>query len=241
MNTFDDKYNEEIARIVNDNPKAYFKMLTSKGFSGRYPDRTYLLDYIKRATPYLDDADFEYSLKTRVYWVINRIEDWSSPLVRCHVCGNPIKRWNVAKPSIGYKTTCCKKCERAMASAANKNTCLQKYGVTNVFASKGVKAELKSRKSEIYGRREENSVKAHGCKVWNNPEKAKATKIRKYGGVWHLEKCQESMVAKYGAPNPMQVPSIREKQQNPAYVLDGVKFDSSWEVYMYIWLRDNGV
>ena len=34
MNTFDDKYNEEIARIVSENPKAYFKMLTSKGFNG---------------------------------------------------------------------------------------------------------------------------------------------------------------------------------------------------------------
>lgn len=241
MNAFDDKYNEEIARIVSENPKAYFKMLTSKGFNGRYPDRTYLLDYIRRMTPCLDDADFEYSLKTRVYWVVNRIEGWDSPLVRCRVCGNPIKRWNVAKPSIGYKTTCCKKCERALASRTNKNTCLQKYGVTNVFASDDVRAELKSRKGEIYGRREENSVKAHGCKVWNNPEKAKATKIRRYGGVWRLEKCRESMVEKYGAPNPMQVSSIREKQQNPAYVLDGVKFDSSWEVYMYVWLRDNGV
>ena len=53
MNAFDDKYNDEIARIVNDNPKAYFKMLTSKGFSGRYPDRTYLLDYLLRKTAIL--------------------------------------------------------------------------------------------------------------------------------------------------------------------------------------------
>ena len=47
MNIFNDEYNKEIARIVSENPKAYFKMLTSRGFNGRYPDRTYLLDYIK--------------------------------------------------------------------------------------------------------------------------------------------------------------------------------------------------
>ena len=116
MNAFDTKYNEEIAKLVRENPKSYFRMLNSRGSKGRYPDRTYLLDYIKRMTPCLDDPEFEYSLKTRVYWVINRITDWDNPLVRCHICGMPIKRWNILKPSQGYKTTCCKKCERAAAS-----------------------------------------------------------------------------------------------------------------------------
>ena len=118
---------------------------------------------------------------------------------------------------------------------------MQKYGVTNVFASDTVKSKIAGMKDEIYRRREENMRRLHGCKVWNNPEKARQTKISRYGGVWHLEKCRESMVAKYGAPNPMQVSSIRERQQGAAYVMDGIKFDSSWEVYMYIWLKDHKV
>ena len=203
MHAFNNEYNEEIAKIVSENPKAYFKMLTSHGSKGRYPDRTYLLDYIKMATLCLDDSEFKYSLKTRLFWVLNKIENWDNPLVRCHICGTPIKRWNIAKLSLGYKTTCCKKCEREAASGTNKKTCIQKYGVSNVFASGEVRRKLKNRKDEIYKKREENNLKLYGCKVWNNPEKAKKTKIEKYGGVWRLEKCRESMVAKYGAPNPM--------------------------------------
>lgn len=241
MQTFNTEYDAEIAKIVKENPKSYFKMLTSRGLRGRHPDRTYLLDYIKKATPCLDDPDFEYSLKTRLFWLLNKIDGWDSPLVKCRVCGRPIKRWNVSKPSMGYKTTCCGECDRIIASRTNKDTCMKKYGVANVFASKAVRADLDGRKDQIYGRRKENMRRLHGGKAWNNPEKARATKMARYGSVWHLEKCRESMIAKYGAPNPMQVGSIRDRQSSAMYVMDGTKFDSSWEVYIYLWLRDHGV
>jgi len=241
MITFNDEYNAEIVKIIIENPKAYGKMLKSKGFLGRYPDRSYLYDYVMASTPELNDPDFQYSFKTRVFWTVNKIENWENPLVCCQVCGKPLKHWNLSKFKDGYKATCGITCERIVASATNKETCLAKYGVTNVFASKAVREDLNGRKDEIYKKREENARKNHGCKVWNNAEKAMKTKIEKYGSVWHLEKCRESMVEKYGAPNPMQVASIQKRQQRAAYIMDGIKFDSSWEVYMYIWLRDTGI
>lgn len=241
MVTFNDEYNVEIVKIITENPKAYGKMLKSKGFLGRYPDRSYLYDYIMASTPELDDPDFQYSFKTRIFWTVNKIENWENPLVRCNICGNPIKRWNLHKFKNGYKSTCCYKCERKFASETNKETCLTKYGVTNVFASKAVIDYIGTKKDETQRKREETKLRQFGNSKFNNSKQAVKTKIEKYGSVWHLEKCQESMVEKYGAPNPMQVASIQKRQQKAAYIMDGIKFDSSWEVYMYIWLRDAGI
>lgn len=241
MISFNDKYNEEIHQMILKYPKAYGKMLKSKGFQKRCPDRTYLVNYIYSCTQILDNKDFNYSFKTRIYWTVNKIEDWNNSLVCCKICGKPIKNWNIHKLLDGYKNSCCTKCERTIASATNKEVCMKKYGVTNVFASKEIRNRLDAKKDAIYNKRKENALKLHGCKVWNNPQKAMKTKIQRYGNVWHLQKCQETMIERHGAPNLMQVASIHRKQQSASYVMDRIKFDSSWEVYMYIWLRDKKI
>ena len=43
MIKYNDIYEAEIRDIVENNPKNYIKILKSRGFKGRYPDRQYLI------------------------------------------------------------------------------------------------------------------------------------------------------------------------------------------------------
>ena len=77
-------------------------------------------------------------------------------------------------------------------------------------------------------------------------EKSKKTCLDKYG----VEICSKSQVVKdkfkqtcldkYGVEAPTQLSSIRSKS-HCKYYLDGLYFDSGWEVAYYIWLRDNNI
>lgn len=84
-------------------------------------------------TALVDTAEFTYSLKTRVYWAVNKIEDWTDSRVRCTVCRQPMTRCNVKKLETGYKKTCCKECERKLVQSTTQEHLMEKYGVKNVF------------------------------------------------------------------------------------------------------------
>jgi len=58
--------------------------------------------------------------------------------------------------------------------------------------------------------------------------------MKKYDNASRVQTC----LTKYGVEHPMQNPEIRKKSQR-RYVYSGIKFDSSYEVALYIWLEDN--
>ena len=47
---YDPKYVEELKELIEKHPFNYIRSLKSKGFKGRYPDRTELLDYVIKST-----------------------------------------------------------------------------------------------------------------------------------------------------------------------------------------------
>lgn len=76
----------------------------------RYKNRQYLIDFILKKTSILNNDLFDYSLKTRVYWLLNGIKDWNDPKVQCCICHKPFKNLNVLNINAGYKNTCSKQC-----------------------------------------------------------------------------------------------------------------------------------
>lgn len=137
----------ELRELVEKHPFNYTRCLKSKGFMGRYPDRTELLEWVLKKTEKMCDDSFEYTLKTRVYWVMNGIESWDDDRVKCCVCGKPIKHWNVTNIDFSYKKTCSKECDRELFSKTNKERMKEKYGVENAFQLPDVLQSLKERKA----------------------------------------------------------------------------------------------
>lgn len=149
MINYSDKYESEIKDILRTNPRNYMSLLKSKGKKNGTVDRTYLLNYIYECTQALNSDNFEYSLKTRIYWTINRIKSFDDPRVRCKVDGNPIINWNVVNINFDYKQTCCDDCERLIAQQHNEENMLKKYGVKNAFQLKSTKDKYNENKKDI--------------------------------------------------------------------------------------------
>ena len=108
-----------------------------------------------------------------------------------------------------------------------KRTNLEKYGVEEYLSSQDVKT-----KCVTTSRRKYNT---------DNPNSADIVKQHKV----------DSVLDKYGVTNVNKIKSVREKIHQTCvkrygkywnvykYLYDGIKFDSSWELIYYIWLRDN--
>ena len=198
---YDPKYVEELKELIEKHPFNYIRSLKSKGFKGRYPDRTELLDYVIKSTQHMCDDSFEYSLKTRVFWIVNGISSWDDERVKCQVCGKPIKHWNIIDKDEGYKKTCSKECDRKMFSATNKAHMKEKYGVENAFQLPEVLASFKERKDEIQAKRDSTRKKHFGDAPGWNLKQSIATRKAKYGSTWNLDAIRATKEKNHGDPN----------------------------------------
>ena len=129
---YDDKYEKEINDIIRLNPKNYVRVLKSRGFKGRCPNRKYLLDYIYRCTPMLDDS--RHSLKTRIYWTVHRMADFPT----CANDRHSVHRLdvdNVLNMEKGYPKYCDSKCRHEAPAyfESVKAGMMRKHGVENAF------------------------------------------------------------------------------------------------------------
>lgn len=87
MIAYDDQLQHELESIVKRNPKNYITCIKSKGIKSKREDHSCLIDYIMRCTPLLVNSDaFAYSLRTRLFWTFNKIQDWNDSRVKCAVC-----------------------------------------------------------------------------------------------------------------------------------------------------------
>lgn len=200
MIKYNDEYEAEIRRIVEENPKTYVKMLKSQGFKGRYPDRKYLVDYVYQCTPLLDDA--VHTFKTRLYWTLNRLQDFPA-------CGNDtagvhkMTKVNVKKLKDGYPQYCDTRCQHSAPSyhRKTKDAVLKKYGVSNPFQIESVKEGLAARKDEIQAKRDETRRLHFGDAPGWNLKKSVETRRAKYGSAWNVKAIAETKAARYGDPH----------------------------------------
>ena len=146
---------DHIKEIVLCNPRNFMKVLKAKR-------NAYLLDFIFLNTSLLiDDATFTYSLKTRIYWLLNGISSWEDDRVKCQLCGKPFKRINVKKLHDYGRKTCGKKCERIVAQRSCVCKIEAKYGVKNIFQVPSIKSKIQDM-SEIIQLKRNVTKRCHG-------------------------------------------------------------------------------
>lgn len=120
-----------------------------------------------------------------------------------------------------------------------KQTCLDRFGTTSSLAAESVKEKIKQTLLEKTG-----YATAH-----ESPEtiqKTKDTCKERYGATSYFaskegkEKIKQTFLEKYGVENPSQVHEIQSKKVKK-YEYEGIQFDSSWELAVWIYAKDNNI
>lgn len=132
---------------------------------------------------------------------------------KCPICGNPLPFQNFYN---GYRKACCKKCSGILTVQNSKQTCINKYGVSNPMKVESLKnknrknindkARLEKARNtlkEKYGvsnpmqidsvkrKVRSNTIEKYGvdnvAKLDSSKEKAKNTNLKKYGKEWFTQ------------------------------------------------------
>ena len=241
------------------NKKEVFDLLKTKGkfycqekqFIKIFPD---IYDDICR----IDFPEgFKFSQKLYHYFM----DDPNLKLGICPMCGNRCKFINI---NLGYKKHCCQKCSYNdnHTKDKRKQTCIKKYGTeyysqTDIRKSKLKEKYLKQYGVESYFQTEDfkNKSKVSCLKKYgvNNPFQSNNIKI----------KIKERIKEKYGVDNPSQADEIKYKKKctiqekygvdnytqtnefakyhRKQIEYDGLTFDSSWEVKVYQYCKENNI
>ena len=136
---------------------------------------------------------------------------------KCPICGNPVK-W-LGKPNRLMLNTCSLECGFKLRTQHIKETCQEKYGVSNCFASDEKKQKIKETNLKRYGvdnphknnqvieKTRNTCLERYGVlNGGGTPEaikKIKQTKFERYGdeNFVNVEKCKQTKFEKYGNPN----------------------------------------
>lgn len=204
----------------------------------------------------------EYSIATKVYWLLNKLEDF--PKCGNTKCSNTFEHHNVMNLAQGYRKNCCPQCakdsderKRLYAETCKKNygvdnisqcestkrkkeeKAYRRYGVKNVSQAPEVKIAIASTNKERYG----TTTYLHSVQ---GEEHKKKSCLEKYGvnsfskTSMHTEKMKETNRRNYGVDWPQQNRDFMRSMQK-RYVYNGIKFDSSAELAIYIWCKDKGI
>jgi len=151
-----------------------------------------------------------------------------------------------------------------------KQAVLNKYGVDNYFKTEESKSITRNRTKEEWQKRneklKETVLERYGVdnisKLDSIKNKKKDTTRTHFDVDYSLQidipnreqKRRDTFIKKYNCVAPMQVKAFRDKQINTVqskgpifrpfnykYLYDNIYFDSSWELYYYIYLQDNNI
>lgn len=164
--------------------------------------------------------------------------------IKCDYCGIeykvPFGDWN-NKTKIINKD-CCKQC----IPLKRKESCIQTYGVENVFQLENMQNKIKNTIFEKYGVdnvsqlkeiqdkiKENNLIKysvTNTSMLSDNRDKMKETNLKKYGveAITQLESCQkqieETSMKKYGTKRPMQSQIVKDNHKRSIFEKYGVEY-----------------
>lgn len=212
------KYDRYILNLYDSEYK-----LTWNGLKKSYP---YIFSYLNNR---FDDNS------KKISEVIYRIRYGLNSHPICPVCGNLVKFVDKTR---GYKVYCSQECKNSdkgkqLFNIKVKHTCIDKYGVENVFQSGEVKEKCKytclqryghehaCQSEEIKQKTRETCIARYNCPVSSQNTKVKGklikTNITRYGVPYTFMsdiqkyKSKETCLEKYGYEYALQVPAIREK------------------------------
>ena len=190
--------------------KIYFKDKNGKNKINFRKVKNLNNDELEYLNNRFSDSD---SLNESIQRILHGIEE--KP--KCPICGNPVK-W-LGKPNRLMLNTCSLECGFKLRTQHIKETCQEKYGVSNCFASDEKKQKIKETNLKRYGVDNPHKNKQVIEKTRNTclerygvlngggtPEaikKIKQTKLERYGdeNFVNVEKCKQTKFEKYGNPN----------------------------------------
>lgn len=129
--------------------------------------------------------------------------------------------------------------QRSSQKEKTKQTCIERYGCETPFQNKDVQEKYKATMLKKYG--VDNGFKSDVIK-----QKIKETNLKKYGcenpsqNAIISENRKKTCLEIYGYEHPWSNHDVRKKCM-ANYTYDGKMFDSSWELYYYIWLQMNNI
>ena len=224
-----------------------------------YRDYSHLKQWIDCIIPsVINNSQYDYN--TRIHWILFNRTDF--PI--CPICKSSenFKNKNV-QIFKGYTECCCKACavknpvrckkisethlRRSKEDPEywnrryekSKCTNIAKYGVENVSQSE----EIKNKKIATF---QKHYNVQYGFQSKEVIDKIERTMVEKYG-VKHILQSEtyknafkQTCINRFGVDHPMHNDIIRRKTRK-GYYYDNVFFDSSWELCMYIYLKDNNI
>ena len=234
-----------LIELITYHKNTYNAILNSRhtlNENSKYGKYKYLLSWITKTVIKLNNP--EYTLKTKIYWIINDIRDFE----KCAnaACSETTEHRNIIDLVKGYGHHkgvqlfhCSKRCARFSSDTRSKieNTCIEKYGHKHHLQNESVKLKLANTMISRYG------VKC----AYQKPDvvkKARRTTIEKYGvefpfqnkeilnyarnrlfekyGVYCISQIPgyyenvivPSNLKKYGMRNPISMKFVQDKRQN---------------------------
>lgn len=147
----------------------------------------------------------------------------------CPICGKQTKFINA---TIGYSVCCSVKCGFYNSNNKRKNTNIRQWGVENPFQAKEIKDKIKETNLSNIGVENPMQIK-------ETVDKIKSTCKDRYGNenYKNSDKNRETRISKYGSYLSLEAISKTHKK----YIYNNIKFDSSWELAYYIWLKEHNI
>ena len=230
--------------FITKYPCAYSKMLQKRKELKRY------LDWIAIKTPKLDDPFFKIS--TKLNWIFNGIDEFPE----CKECNHIFNDINI-KINYKYPRFCSISCVANNKEINNKKreTCEKKYGkgITNPSQAQCIKDKKTQTSLKHYGVTNPNKVPEVRRKI-------EQTCIESYGAKSPFEskqiqeKIAQTNLKNLGVANPFELKSVSIKGlqgrlkkygsvggKMKCYSYDGITFDSSWELAVWIYHKDNHI
>lgn len=155
---------------------------------------------------YLENRFPKYLDYNEVLW---RIKLGYDEIPICPICKEKEIRF-IGKIQVGFAQTCCKSCQTKLWKKNQETTCIEKYGVKNVFQSSIIKKKIKETNLNKYG-------VICTLQVPEFREKGKQTCIKKFGlcngggAPEILEKIKSQHFEKYGVCYPAQREEVIKK------------------------------
>lgn len=245
---------DKIQEAIRQHPNSWHRLLKSKHFD---------LSIIESLDFYCPKVKGdEYKIMTKVYWLFNGLEDF--PKCGNSKCNNTFEHHNVMSLVLGYRKNCCPQCAKDSDERKRlyAETCRKNYGVDNISQYEGTKRKKEQKALAKYGVKHVSQapkVKAliastnrdrYGASVYLASEQGIAqrreTCLEKYGvdsfskTALHKEKMIIANRKNYGTDWPQQNRDFMRNMQK-RYVYCGLNFDSSIELAVYIWCKDNNI
>ena len=206
---------DELELLFEENKKYYAFLKHSKHYLLEWAD--------KELEGKLKDCQ-SYSISTRVYWILNGLEDFPT----CKHCNK--KDGYVGKnvkTSIGYHEYCCQDCARSGEERSRKTSIAMKRVFDDADSKKLALQKRKQTLKTKYGSETFNNrqkaqrtcLSRHGVRtpgqIEESKEKAKQTRLAKYGDANYVnaQKTRETTLKRYGVENISQLESTKRQKQ----------------------------